>query len=71
MVKRHYLNAKSLFSLAYRSCLKPCTEVSYTTSVDKFFLSSSEMGNCTEKGGKLMLQIGQYVKTEIVRLKCR
>ena len=57
--------------LAYRSCLKPCTEVSYITSVDKFFLSSSEMGDCTEEGGKLMLQIGRYIEIEIVRLKCR
>merc|ERR1719232_263792 len=50
---------------AYRSCQKPCTEVTYTTSVDRFFLSSSEMRNCSEKGGKVMFQLSRHVDIEI------
>ena len=58
------------FYLAYRSWQKPCTEVTYTTSVDRFFLSSSEMRNCSEKGGKVMFQLSRHVDIEIVRIKC-
>ena len=62
---------KLIFCTAYRSCLKPCVEVTYATSLDRYFVSSGELENCEEKGGKIMFQLSRYVEIEIVRRKSK
>ena len=56
---------------AYRSCLKPCIDVTYATSVDKYFVSPEELGECREKGGKIIFQLSRYIEMEVVRMKLK
>ena len=58
----------SLISLAYEMCKKPCIDVTFSTSVDKFY-SERALDGCPNKSGKIMMQFSKTFEYEIVRFQ--
>ena len=51
--------------------MKPCIDVTYATTVDKYFVLPEELGDCRAKGGKIIFQLSRYVEMEVVRMKLK
>ena len=47
-------------------CKKPCIDVTFSTSVDKFY-SERALDGCPKKSGKIMMQFSKTFEYEIVR----